>query len=344
MASIDDLPRPGEVLAGKYVLRERIGEGGMGLVFRADEPALGRTVAIKILHPELAANEALVRRFHNEAAAAHRVRHPGVVAILDSGTTPSGVPFIAMRHIPGRLLGTVIAQDELPLPRALEMADQILRALEAAHASGVVHADVKSDNILVEDTADGDALTLIDFGLARVGDPWDDGGFVSGTPEYMAPELVRGEPPTVASDIYGAGVILYELLTGQTPFEGASTEEVLARQLDEDAVPPSLRRPDRDIPAALDQIVLRALAKDPRARFASAGELARALDRLTVALAALFDQAGQHRRAHRVLAVTDRHATIRDAVPDRASERPGTATIPELPHLLRHAGAASAAR
>jgi hypothetical protein len=278
MAVTEGVPRTGEVLAGKYVLREHIGEGGMGVVYLADQPTLARAVAIKIMHPELAANAALVRRFHNEAVAACRVAHPGVVAIFDCGVTPQGTPFIAMQHVPGRLLGRVIAEDEIPLPRALELAGQILRTLEAVHAQGVVHADVKSDNILVERTADGEAITLIDFGLARTDDPWSSGGLVSGTPEYMAPELVRGEPPTVASDLYGAGVILYELLTGLVPFEGHSTEEVLQRQLEDLPVAPSLRRPERDLPAVLDRIVLRALVKDPRARFASAAELASALE------------------------------------------------------------------
>ena len=386
----DGLPRPGQVLAGKYVLRECIGKGGMGLVFLADQPALARTVAVKILHPGLATNEALVRRFHNEAVAACRVPRPGVVAIFDCGVTPEGTPFIAMEHVPGRLLGRVIAEDEIATPRALDLVGQILRTLEAVHAHGVIHADVKSDNILVERTTDGEAITLIDFGLARIDDEWQ-GGMVSGTPEYMAPELVRGEPPTIASDLYGAGVILYELLTGRVPFEGRSTDEVLTRQLEDEAVPPSLRRPEHEIPAALDQIVRRALAKDPRARFASAGELALALaavpcglagdarrqeaarspsrgdartlqlgaaicelregldliaasrapgvpeateasDRLAGALAVLYELAGEDRSARRVLATTDRHATIpeRDALPGRA-EPP---TIPDLPHAL----------
>jgi len=277
MAPIDVVPRAGEVVGGKYVLRERIGEGGMGAVFLADQPSLGRMVAIKLLHPALAVCDAAVRQFHTEAVAACRVQHPGAIAVIDYGTTAGGAPFIAMEHIPGRLLGRVIATEEIGLGRARAIIQQLLRTLKAAHAHGVIHGDLTSNNLLLEHTADGDAITLIDFGLARLDGRWEHGDLVSGTPEYMAPELVRGGPPTVSTDLYGVGIILYELLTGRTPFEGGPTDEVLRRQLEEEAVPPSHRRPDREIPPELDRIVLRALHKDPPGRFASAAELAREL-------------------------------------------------------------------
>jgi len=277
MSPIDDAPRAGEVVGGKYVLRERIGEGGMGLVFLADQPSLGRKVAIKLLQPALATSDSSVRRFHTEALAASRVKHPGAVAVFDCGTSADGTPFIAMEHVPGRQLGHVIDEEDLEPWRAVKIVLQLLRTLKAAHAQGVIHGDIKSNNVLVEHTPDGDATTLIDFGLARIDGQWDAGELVSGTPEYMAPELVQGEPPTVSTDLYGVGMILYELLAGRTPFEGGSTEEILRRQLDDAAPPPSLWRPDRRIPAALDLIVLRALHKDPRARYASADDFARAL-------------------------------------------------------------------
>jgi serine/threonine protein kinase len=277
MAAIDEVPSVGDVVDGKYLLREQIGKGGMGLVFLADQLTLGRTVAIKLLQPALANSDSLVRRFHTEAVAACRVQHPGAVAVFDFGTTATGAPFIAMEHVPGRLLGTIIDEEAISVTRAIDITMQLVRTLKAAHDHGVVHADIKSDNIIVERTREGDVVTLIDFGLARIDGQWDPGETVSGTPEYMAPELVRGEPPTVATDIYGVGMILYELLTGRTPFEGGSTDEVLTRQLEHQAIPPSLRRFARDVPPELDQIVLRALHKDPQVRFASARELARAL-------------------------------------------------------------------
>jgi serine/threonine-protein kinase len=281
------LPEPGDVLTGRYILQARIGEGGMGIVFRAEQPALARTVAIKILHPELAAHPGFARRFRDEARAASRVRHPGSVSILDCDVTAEGVPFIAMEHVGGRALGRIVAEQELPLPRVLAIADQLLGALAAVHACGVVHADVKSDNFLVDVRPDGDAVKLIDFGLAVIDGRWAPSGFVSGTPEYMAPELIHGGPPTIATDLYGAGVILYEMLTGGAPFTGASSQEILTRQLEDDVIPPSLRQPDRGIPAALDEIAVRALDKDPRRRFASAEAFAAALRAIRPARAPL---------------------------------------------------------
>lgn len=280
MTSVEQEPKPGDVVDGKYILLERLGEGGMGVVFLAEQPSLARMVVIKLLQPALAKSAALVRQFHTEAVAACRVQGAGAVGIIDYGVC-GGRPFIAMEHVPGTLLSSVIAEEEIRIPRALRIVRQILRTLKTAHARGVIHGDIKSDNVIIERTRDGDATTLIDFGLARIEDRPDGSvvrspDSVSGTPEYMAPELVRGELPTPASDLYSVGVILYELLTGRRPFEG-SVDEVLMGQLQEAPVPPSRRRPDHGISAVLDAIVLRALEKDPRARYATAGDLAEAL-------------------------------------------------------------------
>jgi serine/threonine-protein kinase len=274
------VPVAGDVVGGKYRLRECIGEGGMGVVFLADHLALGGSVAVKLLQPAIA-SDALVRRLYIEARAARLVGHPGAVSVIDCSLSAEEPPFIAMEYVPGRPLGALLAEAALPPPRALAIVQALLRTLEEVHGRGVVHGDIKSSNVIVEPTAGGDAVTLIDFGLARIAD-WTDTSAdgddpVSGTPEYMAPELVRGEPPTVATDLYGIGVILYELLTGRTPFEGGATTVVLLRQLEDEPVPPSLRRPGGALSAELDRIVLRALHKDPARRFASAGEIAQAL-------------------------------------------------------------------
>lgn len=333
MAPLDSVPVAGDVIAGKYVLRQLLGEGGMGVVFLADQLALGRSVAIKLLQPELATSEAIVRRFHDEAVAACRVQHPGAVAVFDVGTTDAGTPYIAMEHVPGRLLSAIIDAEEISVPRALKIVQQLLRTLKAAHTHGVIHADVKSDNIIVEETLEGEATTLIDFGLARLDGKWESCGFVSGTPEYMAPELVRGEPPTVASDLYGVGVILYELLTGLTPFQGGSTEEIMRRQLEDEVVPPSQVRADRDIPATLEHIVMRALHKDPQARFKSASEMGRAV----TALASLYERAAKDEGARRILTAADGHEMIPELAPPLRLPRPREdRTRPALPHLLHH--------
>ena len=267
---------PGAVVAGKYVVRARIGEGGMGVVYEADQPALARSVAIKLIRRELAANPAHVRRFREEAIAASRVAHPNTVAVIDRGETPDGTAFIVMELVRGRSLRELARGDRgLEVPRLLLLVDQVLAGLGAAHAEGVVHADIKPDNILVEVRHDGtDHVKIADFGLARMHDRRADRTSerteISGTPEYIAPEVVRGERPTPASDLYGVGIILYELLTGATPFVGGSAQDIMRRQVDDLVVPPSLRRPSRNISLALDRVVLRALAKDPRERFADA--------------------------------------------------------------------------
>ena len=335
MVPIYSVPVAGNLVAGKYVLRQPLGEGGMGVVYLAEQIALGRTVAIKLLQPEFAASEALVRRFHDEAVAACRVQHPGAVVVFDVGTTDAGTPYIAMEHVPGPLLSSVIEEEEISVPRALKIVQQLLRTLKAAHAHGVIHADVKSDNIILEDTVEGEATTLIDFGLARIDGQWESCDFVSGTPEYMAPELVRGEPPTVSSDLYSVGVILYELLTGLTPFQGGTTDEILRCQLEEEVVPPSRRRADRDIPAVLDHIVMRALHKDPRARFTNAGELGRAI----AALASLYERAASDERARRILTGADGYAMIPELAPPVQLPRPReNRTRPALPHLVHDTG------
>ena len=159
---------PGDVLDGRYVLRAQIGDGGMGHVFLADQPALERTVAIKVLHSELARSAVHVRRFRNEARAACRVRSPRCVAVIDQGTLPDGAPYLVMEHVPGRSLGQLIDEDAIPLARAVDLQCQILSALAAIHDSGVVHADIKSDNVLVETRLGVDRVTLIDFGLAHL--------------------------------------------------------------------------------------------------------------------------------------------------------------------------------
>ncbi len=269
--------RAGDVVCNRYLVREQLGGGGMGIVYLADEPALARTVALKILHPRYRENARVVAAFREEAVAASRVRHPCCVSIIAHDRLADGTPVIVMEHVPGRPLGRLIAEEPLPLARAIGLMSQILSALDAAHASGVVHADVKSDNFLVESLDGGDHVTLIDFGLARMDGCTAIDGMVSGTPEYMAPEVIRGEPPTAASDIYSAGVILYEMLTGTTPFAGGKTADVLARQLQDVVVPPSLRAPERGLPRMIDEVVQRALSKDPEKRFDDAAEMARVL-------------------------------------------------------------------
>jgi hypothetical protein len=271
----------GAVLDGRYVLLELVGEGGMGLVFRACQPALARTVAIKLLRAELADDARFVRRFHDEAVAACRAGHPGSVAVLDWGRA-HGAPYLVMEDVRGPTL-TQLARQEPPIPitRALALVGQLLEALGAAHEVDVVHADLKSDNVLVETTRSGDRVRLIDYGLARLVDevPRARSGpvAISGTPEYMAPEVIEGAPPSVASDLYGVGVILYELVTGHTPFGGGGSSTIMERHVRDAVVPPSICHPARGIPPALDRVLSIALAKEASARYVDAAAFAAAL-------------------------------------------------------------------
>jgi len=264
---------------GDYVVGDELGVGGMGRVFTAAHPN-GGSVAVKLLHPALVADSSIAGRLHDEARLARLVLHRNVVRVIDSGTTRDGIPFLAMRRAPGVSLGAAIqAQGPLSLLRVRRIAEQMLDGLSAIHAAGLVHGDLKSDNVLVDDD---DHVTIIDFGLARpvaTTPSWLGENTLSGTPEYMAPEVIRGEVMTHAADLYAAGIIVYEMLTATTPFAGATTAEVFERHLSEAVVPPSLRCADRTLPVALESLVMRALAKDPAQRHHSAALFGTALAR-----------------------------------------------------------------
>lgn len=265
----------------RYVLGELVGEGGMGRVFATPYPA-PRPLVIKVLHDSLEADPVSVRRLREEARLARRIAHRNVVRVVDDGVTASGSPYVVMERAAGMSLGDLIDRDgPLPLARVRTIASQILSAVAAIHQAGLVHGDLKSDNVLV-DAGDRDTVTLIDFGLARESGtrPFGiDEHMLSGTPEYMAPELARGEPLTPAGELYAVGVIIYEMLTGTTPFGSSSVTSVFEAHLHESVTPPSLRVPDRMIPSSLEGIVLRALAKDPAVRHLDAAFLATGIER-----------------------------------------------------------------
>jgi serine/threonine protein kinase len=281
--------RPGDSLDDRYVVGECVGVGGMGSVFLASEPGLGRTVAIKVPHARFPDRTKYVALIHDEAMAGSSVRSPHCVSMIGHSMLPDGTPYLVMEHVPGRSLRQVIKQQPVSPARAIGIFSQILAAITATHSSGLVHADVKSSNFLVG-TVDGrDHVTLIDFGLARVAgtrsavELMKGPTAIVGTPEYMAPEVVCGEPPTRASDLYAAGIILYELLTGSTPFHGGTARQIMYQHVHVPIERPSSRRPDRQIPVEIDQLVLRALDKRPEARFTDATQFARALGAATAA-------------------------------------------------------------
>jgi serine/threonine protein kinase len=269
-----------DLFAGQYILGEVLGSGGMGTVHSATEVASGRRVAIKLPHPDLASNPNVSRRFRAEARAGAQLDHPNTIRVVDFGGE-DGELFLVMEHVAGVALDQlVVDQGPLTTHDAVDLVRQLLAALDHAHAWGILHADVKTANLLVESTLDAaPRARLIDFGLARFsGESTHDGDrMLSGTPDYLAPELIEGGMPTIASDLYAAGVVLYELLTGFTPFGGGSSDEVMQRHVEGMVLPPSLRSPEQEIEPAIEAVVMRALERNPRDRFASAAQFAEAL-------------------------------------------------------------------
>lgn len=256
----------------RYEVGDLLGRGGMGQVHMARHRS-GHLVAIKRVRDTLA-NDLLIRdRLANEAVLLRRVRHPNVIRALDAGQDTDGTPYLVMDRVSGSSLAQLAKAGPLPMARIASITAQLLAGLAAIHAAGVVHADIKSSNVMIDDT---DHVQIIDFGLARTKSRFDANGMIAGTPSFMAPEVIAGGAPTVAADIYAVGAIVYELLTGTLPFLGPLAA-ILVRQLHETIEPPSMRAPQLGAIPELDAAVLRALSREPRARFASADELALAL-------------------------------------------------------------------
>ncbi|HZD66632.1 MAG TPA: protein kinase [Acidimicrobiales bacterium] len=264
------------VLAGRYRLLRLIASGGMAEVWEGRDLVLARPVAVKLPLAHLARQEQAMRRFHREAVAAAGLSHPNVVAVYDTGTDGSD-SFIVMERVVGASLARLLAEEgPLAVDRAVSIAAQVGAALDFACRSGVVHRDVKPANVLV--TADGVAK-VTDFGIAKAlqGEDTTRADTAMGTARYAAPEQVDGRAPDGRTDVYGLGVVLYELLCGQVPFAGDTDVAVAFQHLHEAPVPPSRLRPET--PAWLEQVVLRALAKDPAERFESPGAMRAALVR-----------------------------------------------------------------
>jgi len=281
-AADDDLP--GRVVAGRYRVLRKLGEGGMGRVYLAEHVRMGRPCALKVLNPELVNSPDALARFAREASSASRIHHPNVASIYDFGETEDGIAYLAMEYAEGERLSTLIAREgPFPPERAVAIARQVADALISAHELGIVHRDLKPDNILVSRARDGsDLVKVIDFGIAKGPHGTDTQltrtGFVVGTPKYMSPEQVSGEPVDGRSDIYSLGCILYEMLVGQPAFDGPTTELIMRRLTEP---PPQPRRHNSRIPKELDEVVVRALARSAADRYASAAEFLAALSTLS---------------------------------------------------------------
>ncbi|HEY1479945.1 MAG TPA: Stk1 family PASTA domain-containing Ser/Thr kinase [Gaiellales bacterium] len=266
---------PPRLFDGRYQLLGRLGAGGMATVWLADDTSLHRKVAIKVLAERYAEDEQFVERFRREAQSAAGLNHPNIVAIYDRGVA-EGTYYIAMEYLDGPTLKAVIDErGGLEPDRAIGFATQILSALRFAHNHGVVHRDIKPHNVVV--APDG-RLKVTDFGIARAGaSQMTEVGSIVGTAQYLSPEQARGEVVGPPSDLYSVGIVLYEMLTGRVPFEGDSAVAIAMKHLGEEPVPPSAYAPGT--PPALEQVVLRALAKDAGDRYQTAEEMAADLDR-----------------------------------------------------------------
>jgi serine/threonine protein kinase len=261
-------PASARVLANRYRLIDRIDEGGAGEVWRARDEKLDRDVAIKLLGPD--ADDAFRERFADEARRAAAVVHPNVVTVFDEGRDGADA-FMVMELVPGKTLREIVAErGPLPAHEVSRLITQVAAALDAAHAAGVVHCDVKPANVIVDPSG---VAKLTDFGIARAARDRDEQELL-GTARYIAPERVEGGPVTARTDVYGLGLLAYELLTGRPAFDGATTEELVRERLV--GPPPSLRLARVGIDDRLDRIVGRALATLPDRRYASAGAFGRA--------------------------------------------------------------------
>jgi len=270
----------GQTLAGKYRIDNRLSEGGMGTVYRGTHVLMDKTVAVKVLRPSLAADEKIVARFSREARAASRISHPHALSVTDFGEAENGVVFLVMEYLDGKTLKEIIREDgPMPLPRIVEILRQVGGALDAAHHEGVVHRDLKSDNIMLLSSSGTDYAKVLDFGIAKIKEAdgaYDPGltapDLVIGTPQYMSPEQCSQSPDIDArSDIYSLGVILYELLVGHVPFTGESPTAIMLKHLQEPA--PSVLDERSDVPRSVGAVVARALAKEPEARYPTVNDL-----------------------------------------------------------------------
>ena len=266
-------PLVGKVLADRFEILSRIGEGGTGVVYKAKQITVDRTVAIKVLGAHVSSDPTWVKRFHNEARAAARLDHPNTVRLIDFGETKEGLLFIAMEFLHGRALSDEIVRlGKLPVQRALRILSQVCQSLQEAHGQGIIHRDIKPDNVfLVEMKGGGDFVKVLDFSVAKMEDNAQQtrAGTVFGTPAYMSPEQARGVKLTPHSDIYACGIVAYEMLTGKPPFEAALPMEVVMMHLRQKPAPLV------GFPEPVARLVMKALEKTVDRRQQSADEMHR---------------------------------------------------------------------
>jgi serine/threonine-protein kinase len=282
-ASSPDQLAPGSILADRYEIIRRLGAGGMGTVYLARHQLMDRLCALKVLPPGQHRDPEALKRFTREAQNASRIIHPHVCTVYDFGTTDDGVAYLAMEYLEGRTLGAILAgQPRLPLDRAIRLTRAIAGGLDAAHELGIVHRDLKPDNVMVIATKTGEAVKLVDFGIAKALAQDPSGsmtapGVVIGTPDYMAPEQFAGDPVDPRADTYALGVMFYRMVTGSLPHQGESARDTLTKRLTEPPRPLAEAAPDAMLPEGLQAVVDRVLSRRPADRYPTAGGFGTAL-------------------------------------------------------------------
>ncbi len=276
------LPKPGDVIAGRYRVVAPIGRGAMGMVYRAEHVQISKVVAIKLLHRELQENPENVSRFHLEAESASRLNHPNTVHVFDFGRTESGALYIVMEYVDGADLGKLIGKGgPMPFGRVAYLCAQVAGSVADAHEAGIIHRDLKPENIVVTEGRDGEMAKVLDFGLAKLFEGSAEvqvtsSGTIVGTPYYMSPEQIQGQELDGRSDVYAMGAIMYECVVGKPPFEAPNPVGVLSKHLSQQPLRPSLRSP-LSVPTEADDIIMRCLEKDLERRYESAEALRGAL-------------------------------------------------------------------
>jgi serine/threonine-protein kinase len=318
---------------GEYVIEERIGSGGMGYVYRAVQPLIGKQVAIKVLRHQLGESPEDLQRLLTEARAVNSIHHRGIIDIFSFGTLPDGRQYIVMELLRGHSLEEELARrGRLPAHEVLALLEEILSTLTAAHGAGVIHRDIKPSNVFLVEQPDGTRyVKLLDFGLAKLLQPYADtpetqSGHMLGTPGYMAPEQIRGRGVTPAVDLYALGVVAFQLLTGQPPFPGTEPYAVVMRQMEEEPPVPSSLEPS--VSPALDAFILQLLARKPEHRPASAEAVRQQLGPLRASLSPTVTPAPRPRLpAPRELAALARRAPMLQKLAAHAHRVPRKARV-----------------
>src|SRR5436190_2482596 len=272
----------GQVIADRYHVVKKLGEGGMGQVYLAEHVKMGRRSAIKVMNPSMVHDPDAVARFNREASNASRITHPNVCAIYDFGETPDGLIYLAMEFIEGEPLTDLLEREgALPVPRATAIFLQTADALQAAHDLGIVHRDLKPDNIMLTSRKDGgETVKVVDFGIAKAvggdqaGQKVTKTGLVVGTPEFMSPEQLSGDTLDGRSDLYSLALVFYRMLIGKLPFEATSVQETMIKRLTDEPTTLAEARPDLSFPAGLQPVLDTALARTPMERYQSVAKFA----------------------------------------------------------------------